>query len=264
MPITATLAMVASAAMAGVPLLNGFLSKEMFFAEAIETHVRSVLDTALPYVAALASAFAVAYSLRFIHGVFFGPPPTDLPRDAARAAALDARARSSSWCWPASWSASSRRRPSGPSCARPCASVLGARTPDYSLAVWHGFNLPLLMSLLALVGGVAALSRAAATTCSTAPEGPPLLRAPERPAHLRARAGRPVVAMGARRSRRLLGTRRLQPQLRILLLVAVAAALVPLLVGSLGLASAGVRRATSIPLFALVWLVGVGCAVGAA
>lgn len=30
MPITATLAMVASAAMAGVPLLNGFLSKEMF------------------------------------------------------------------------------------------------------------------------------------------------------------------------------------------------------------------------------------------
>src|SRR3546814_8609423 len=38
MPITATLAMVAAAAMAGVPLLNGFLSKEMFLAEALETH----------------------------------------------------------------------------------------------------------------------------------------------------------------------------------------------------------------------------------
>src|SRR5690606_30320793 len=35
MPITATLALVASAAMAGVPLLNGFLSKEMFFAETV-------------------------------------------------------------------------------------------------------------------------------------------------------------------------------------------------------------------------------------
>src|SRR5690606_6838762 len=35
MPITATLAMVAAAAMAGVPLLNGFLSKEMFLAEAL-------------------------------------------------------------------------------------------------------------------------------------------------------------------------------------------------------------------------------------
>src|SRR5699024_8843754 len=33
MPITATLAVVAAASMAGVPLLNGFISKEMFFAE---------------------------------------------------------------------------------------------------------------------------------------------------------------------------------------------------------------------------------------
>ena len=44
LPITATLAMVASAAMAGVPLLNGFLSKEMFFAETVETHADSMLD----------------------------------------------------------------------------------------------------------------------------------------------------------------------------------------------------------------------------
>jgi multicomponent K+:H+ antiporter subunit A len=35
LPVTATLAIVASAAMAGVPLLNGFLSKEMFFAETL-------------------------------------------------------------------------------------------------------------------------------------------------------------------------------------------------------------------------------------
>ncbi|RUZ99636.1 monovalent cation/H+ antiporter subunit A, partial [Mesorhizobium sp. M7A.F.Ca.US.002.01.1.1] len=75
MPYTATLAMVASAAMAGVPLLNGFLSKEMFFAEAIETHADSILDTAAPYAAVLGSAFAVAYSARFIHSVFFRPLP---------------------------------------------------------------------------------------------------------------------------------------------------------------------------------------------
>ena len=50
MPITATLAMVAAAAMAGVPLLNGFLSKEMFFAETIDDHVNSMLDKALPYI----------------------------------------------------------------------------------------------------------------------------------------------------------------------------------------------------------------------
>ena len=40
--------------------------------------------------ATLAGVFAVVYSLRFGHDVFFGPPPTDLPRRAARTGALDA------------------------------------------------------------------------------------------------------------------------------------------------------------------------------
>ncbi|MDC6690147.1 proton-conducting transporter membrane subunit, partial [Leclercia adecarboxylata] len=35
MPITGALAIIASLAMAGIPLLNGFLSKEMLFAEAL-------------------------------------------------------------------------------------------------------------------------------------------------------------------------------------------------------------------------------------
>src|SRR3546814_2567028 len=42
MPITATLATVAAASMAGVPLLNGFLSKEMFFAERSEEHTSAL------------------------------------------------------------------------------------------------------------------------------------------------------------------------------------------------------------------------------
>src|SRR3954468_1573250 len=54
LPITATLAMVAAAAMAGVPLLNGFLSKEMFFAETIEVHDNSLVDQALPYIVTIA------------------------------------------------------------------------------------------------------------------------------------------------------------------------------------------------------------------
>ncbi|MBX8828601.1 hypothetical protein, partial [Ochrobactrum sp. SFR4] len=32
-------------------------------------------------------------------------------------------------------------------------SVLGSETPQYSLAIWHGFNVPLLMSVIALLGG---------------------------------------------------------------------------------------------------------------
>src|SRR5690606_10217275 len=43
MPITATLAVIAGAAMAGVPLLNGFLSKELFFAAALAVEDRKSL-----------------------------------------------------------------------------------------------------------------------------------------------------------------------------------------------------------------------------
>ncbi len=82
--------MVASASMAGVPLLNGFLSKEMFFAEAVETHENSIFDTMLPYVATLAGAFSVAYSIRFIHAVFFGLRRHSFPRKNRMSAALDA------------------------------------------------------------------------------------------------------------------------------------------------------------------------------
>nr|BFE96320.1 hypothetical protein GCM10020185_68560 [Pseudomonas brassicacearum subsp. brassicacearum] len=78
-PFTATLAMVASAAMAGVPLLNGFLSKEMFFAETVFISATAWVELALPIIATIAGTFSVAYSLRFTVDVFFGPTATDLP-----------------------------------------------------------------------------------------------------------------------------------------------------------------------------------------
>src|SRR5690606_18270735 len=80
MPITATLALIAGAAMAGVPLLNGFLSKEMFFAETLAANQGPVLDVISVVIAVTASAFGVTYSIRFVRGVFFGRVPADLPR----------------------------------------------------------------------------------------------------------------------------------------------------------------------------------------
>jgi multicomponent K+:H+ antiporter subunit A len=259
MPVTATLAMVASAAMAGVPLLNGFLSKEMFFAEAIETHVNSVLDTSQPYVAVLASAFAVTYSLRFIYSVFFGAKPADLPHEPHE---------------PPFW----MRMPSlflvlaclvvgiapaatvGPYLQVAVESVLGQRTPTFSLVVWHGFSLPLVMSAVALVGG-ALLYPALRSYLRRSPVGPPLLR------HLNGRRlfERGVVVLSLKWAlavQTALSTHRLQPQLRILLLAAVAAAVVPLALGSFGLQWPGLGVID--PAFALVWLAGAGCAIGAA
>ncbi|NVL48025.1 monovalent cation/H+ antiporter subunit A, partial [Pseudomonas syringae pv. actinidiae] len=79
LPYTATLAMVASASMAGVPLLNGFLSKEMFFAETVFISATAWVEIALPVIATIAGIFSVAYSLRFTVDVFFGPAAKDLP-----------------------------------------------------------------------------------------------------------------------------------------------------------------------------------------
>src|SRR5690606_7487152 len=111
-----------------------------------------ILDVVAPYAAVIGSAFAVAYSLRFIHGVFFGPPPADLPREPHEPPFF-------------------MRFPIqllvlaclvvgvvpgltiGPYLNTAVQSVLGQATPEYSLMVWHGFTLPLLMSVIALVGG---------------------------------------------------------------------------------------------------------------
>ena len=55
MPITGTLAIVACAAMAGVPLLNGFLSKEMFFAETVFVTAHPAIEYGLPAAATSAT-----------------------------------------------------------------------------------------------------------------------------------------------------------------------------------------------------------------
>src|SRR5690606_4627757 len=73
MPRTGILALVATGAMAGVPLLNGFLSKEMFFAETVFVSAHPVVEWGLPALATLAGVFAVVYSLRFGYDIFFGP-----------------------------------------------------------------------------------------------------------------------------------------------------------------------------------------------
>ncbi len=260
MPITATLAMVASAAMAGVPLLNGFLSKEMFFAEAVETHADSILDRILPYVATLSGAFSVAYSLRFIHTVFFGPSPTNLPKDTPHE--------------PPHW----MRFPIellvviclivgiapaisiGPFLHTAVVSVLGADTPEYSLSIWHGFNLPLVMSLVALAGGTALylVLRHYLATCA---DGPPVFRR-LRGQRIFERILVEVSWRWARLAEQRIGTRKLQPQLRWVVFTGFAAGLLPLYLSGFEPRSfvfSGVDRA-----FAAIWVIGICLALGTA
>lgn len=154
MPLTSVLGIVAAASMAGVPLLNGFLSKEMFFTEtighpALEGYARWLL----PVFATLAGALSVAYSVRFVHDVFFNGEPIDLPRtphEPERWMRFPVEVLvalvllvgllpqfSVGWILQAA-----------------TAPMLPAGVPAYKLAIWHGFNLPLAMSGVAMALGL--------------------------------------------------------------------------------------------------------------
>jgi multicomponent K+:H+ antiporter subunit A len=154
MPWTATLAMVAAAAMAGVPLLNGFLSKEMFFAETLHLNALGPARGLVPLAATLAGVFAVAYSARFIHDVFFNGKPRNLPRfppqEPPRFMQLPVAILVGQCLlvgvFPELIVAPFLRLAAG--------DMLGVPLPRYDLAIWHGFNTPLVMSLVALAGGL--------------------------------------------------------------------------------------------------------------
>ena len=153
MPITATLAMVAAAAMAGVPLLNGFLSKEMFFAETLHQHLLGSLSWVVPVLATVAAVFSVAYSMRFIHDVFFNGQPkglTKTPHEPPRYMRVPVEVLVALCILVGLFPGYLI----GDLLQAASAAVLPGDVPSYSLAIWHGFNLPLLMSALALVGGI--------------------------------------------------------------------------------------------------------------
>jgi multicomponent K+:H+ antiporter subunit A len=152
MPHTATLAMVASAAMAGVPLANGFLSKEMFFAEAVTAGGQMRFGWLLPIVVTVAGMFAVAYSLRFIHDVFFNGDPVNLPKtphEPVRWMKVPVEILVVLVLLVGIFPAQTVE----PLLAVAASAVLQGPVPEHSLAIWHGFNPALWMSLIALAGG---------------------------------------------------------------------------------------------------------------
>ncbi|WP_026637923.1 monovalent cation/H+ antiporter subunit A [Bordetella petrii] len=258
MPITATLAMVAAAAMAGVPLLNGFISKEMFFAETTFVSGDPVVQYGLPAMAVLASAFSVTYSLRFILQVFFGPPAHDLPRAPHE---------------PPRW----MLVPSGllvlcclvvgiipgltvgPFLHTAAGSVLGPDMPAYSLSVWHGLNLPLMMSFVAMVAGVA-LYLALRARQRKYPGRVPFIYRFDGRRSFEFLLDYSSVAASWLLAR--LASPRLQVQMLLIVLGALLVAWLPLHTGDWNDAPAGLTPLD--PAFAVLWIVGGICAIGTA
>ncbi|MFY8136280.1 MAG: monovalent cation/H+ antiporter subunit A [Aquimonas sp.] len=154
MPITSTLAIIAALSMAGIPFLNGFLSKEMFFAETLQVDGHGAMGWALAIAAVLAGIFSMAYSLRFVHDCFFTGStevlnrtphePPRLMRVPVEILVLLCLAVGVAPAWVI-----------GPVLETAVRGATHGNVPDYYLAVWHGFNLPLLMSAIAVAGGIA-------------------------------------------------------------------------------------------------------------
>lgn len=254
MPYTATLAMVASAAMAGVPLLNGFLSKEMFFAQSLEWGSGWWMSA----VAVIMGMFGVAYSLRFVH-VFFGPPPTQTPKvphEPSRWMRLPVECLVLCCLlvgiFP-QWTV-------GPLLSSAAHSVLAERLPEYSLALWHGWNQPVLMSLIAFAGGVVFFIWLKTRFR--------LLRRSRVPFLSRFNGKKSYesfmlnLSSTAVRVERKFGTKRLQPQLFLMILAGLLASL--MVFRALPDLSLKAPATATEWLFALMWLVGALCAVMAA
>jgi multicomponent K+:H+ antiporter subunit A len=157
MPVTGALAVVAAASMAGIPPLNGFISKEMMLDEAARTAWGGVAWL-VPAAAALGALLSAAYSFRYIVHVFFGPRREDYPSHPhdppfgmwLPAAVLVALVVAIGLA-PA--------LVAGPLVAVTAAAVTGGAAPDYPLALWHGLTPALAMSVLAIGGGALLLWR---------------------------------------------------------------------------------------------------------
>ena len=176
MPVTAVIATLAAASMAGLPPLGGFISKEMMLDET--THMALLgLPWLVPALATIGAAISVGYSLRLAVHLFFGQP-----RDAqAFARAHDPGI--GMWAPSALLTALAvllglvPMTLAAPLAGAVTAAVTGALAPEFDLALWHGVNFALILSLIAVAGGALLLWRHAG-----------LLAAWERAAHLDAKA----------------------------------------------------------------------------
>ncbi len=153
MPITFVIATLAALSMAGIPFLNGFLSKEMMLEEATHTTLFGIPNL-VPILATVGSLFSAAYCFRLIGHVFFGPVRDDYP-------AKPHDPPVGLWLPPALLIVPVVVIGIAPFVAEPfvklvTASVLGeaGEVPKAYFKIWHGLVPALFMSIAAVVGGL--------------------------------------------------------------------------------------------------------------
>ncbi|RAI39462.1 monovalent cation/H+ antiporter subunit A, partial [Rhodoplanes roseus] len=151
MPITAALSLVAAASMAGVPLLNGFLSKEMMLEAAWHTPFAGQ-SWLLPVLATVGALLSVAYSARYAFRVFLGRPRGDLagrPHDPPAGMWLPVAVL----VVPVILIGIAPQLFAGGIVALAGQATIGpAPLPSVSLSLWHGVTPALISSVVAFAG----------------------------------------------------------------------------------------------------------------
>ena len=157
MPVTFVIATLAALSMAGIPLLNGFLSKEMMLEEANHTVLFNT-PWLVPAMAVLGSAFSAAYCFRLIGHVFFGPVRDDYPHKPHDPPA-------GLWLPPALLVVLVVIIGVAPFLAAPIVEVVtsaiiggAVEMPKVYIKIWHGLVPALYMSIVATVGGLILLA----------------------------------------------------------------------------------------------------------
>jgi multicomponent K+:H+ antiporter subunit A len=155
LPVVGTLALIAAAAMAGLPPFNGFISKEMMLEEALHAGERmwGSFGWAVPVLATLGGLASMAYSLRLVHDVFFNGPPKDLPVAHPHEPPLGMKLPVILLVGVCIAVGLMPMTLAGPMVNLAAGAMLGSPAPAFSLALWHGLNLPLAMSAIAVAGG---------------------------------------------------------------------------------------------------------------
>ncbi|MEM7732585.1 MAG: monovalent cation/H+ antiporter subunit A [Pseudomonadota bacterium] len=176
MPITFVIATIAALSMAGIPLFNGFISKEMMLKETTKT-VLFDAPLLVPVLATIGALFSAAYSFRFIGHTFLGPVRDDYPAKPHDPGV-------GMWGPPALLCVLVVGIGVAPFLAEPLVflvteAVLGnaAELPDEHLKIWHGVNAALWMSIIAVAGGLILLAAFNPLAQGWAAAGPPAAKA---------------------------------------------------------------------------------------
>ena len=147
LPVTATLTALAALSLAGVPPTIGFVSKEGIFDALLDARAAAWTGPAAAAVAVVAAGFTFAYGVRLFWGAFAGEPTQELhePRWTFLAPAAVTAVLSL-----ALGPIAHLLNPAATRIVRDTAPVPGAET---DLALWHGLNAALALSVVTYVLG---------------------------------------------------------------------------------------------------------------